>query len=101
MVNNILVFDDYQRRDAVEYLKGISPQKRAINDRFVIPSRYAENPSKCLNGGDYHRWYECHLVTPGLYKFSEQWSAEYPIEDYHQITGYLVIEQGFSPSLDA
>lgn len=81
------------RKDALEHLKTITPQDRAIIPYLRLVTRESEDRSKNLNGGDYDRWLNCHLVSPGLYRAKEDWSAEWPIEDYYHLDGYLVASQ--------
>lgn len=82
------------RKEAVAALKTIAPKDRAIAPYVKVVTRVAEDHSKSHNGGDYDRWLNCHLVTPGLYKAKENWSAEWPIENYCHMDGYMVITQG-------
>lgn len=82
------------RKEAVVALKTIAPKDRAIAPYVKVVTRESEDHSKSHNGGDYDRWLNCHLVTPGLYKAKENWSAEWPIENYCHLDGYMVITQG-------
>ena len=81
------------RKDAVEQLKTITPQDRAIIPYLRLITRESENPAKNLNGGDYDRWLNCRLISPGLYRAIEDWSAEWDISNYDHMDGYLVVEQ--------
>lgn len=81
------------RKDAIEHLKTIAPQDRAVVKYLRLVTRESENPARNLNGGDYDRWLNCHLVTPGLYRAKEDWSAEWPIENYDHMDGYVVVAQ--------
>lgn len=82
------------REEAIEALKEIKPQDRAIAPYVKIITRESENPYKNLNGGDYDRWLDCELIVPGLYKAKENWSAEWPIDNYCHMDGYVVLSQG-------
>ena len=88
------------RKEALDYLRTITPQNRAIFPYLRLVTRESENPAKNINGGDYDRWLSCELVTPGLYRAIEDWSAEWDIMDYYHFDGYVVLEQGedLSPS---
>lgn len=81
------------RKDAIAYLKTIAPQDRALALYLRLVTRQSENPAKNLNGGDYDRWLNCHLISPGLYRAVENWSAEWDIKDYDHLDGYVVASQ--------
>lgn len=81
-----------KREEAIEFLKTIAPAERSISDITII-TRESSNPRKNLNGGDYDRWLHCVLIVPGLYRAIEDWSAEWPIDDYDHMDGYVVVSQ--------